>query len=223
MGRQYLKSPSLLKVEIAEAEERYHELVKSLQSQSQSQSQTNAKSQLLATAKVFKGYLSSAKRRVEAGFEKFCSSKSSVFQSHQDLSNVGGCQPQATAAYESSRSSYLNLGCGSCFHADWTNVDSRAVSQDVITYDLRQGIPFPDDSFTVVYHSHLLEHLPKSAAEPFLRECYRVLEPGGILRVVVPDLEQIARLYLTALEKASQGDRQAAANYDWMLLEMYDQ
>ncbi len=118
---------------------------------------------------------------------------------------------------------YLNLGCGGCFHPDWTNVDFKSTGKGIIAYDLTQGIPFPDNSFTVVYHSHLLEHLPKSSAEPFLRECYRVLQPGGILRVVVPDLEQIARLYLTALEKASQGDRQWAANYDWMLLEMYDQ
>jgi 2-hydroxychromene-2-carboxylate isomerase len=41
----------------------------------------------------------------------------------------------------------------------------------------------------VVYHSHVLEHLPKDAAPRFVGECYRVLAEGGILRVVVPDLD----------------------------------
>ncbi|NJO20530.1 MAG: methyltransferase domain-containing protein [Spirulinaceae cyanobacterium RM2_2_10] len=120
-------------------------------------------------------------------------------------------------------SRYINLGCGGCYHPDWTNVDCQVTGPGVIAYDLTQGIPFPDESFSVAYHSHLLEHLPKSAAEPFLRECYRVLQPSGTLRVAVPDLEQIARLYLTALEKASQGDPEWSANYEWILLEMYDQ
>lgn len=140
-----------------------------------------------------------------------------------DSTGVWFTKPKLDVSQIPPEPAYLNLGCGSCLHSDWINVDFKSTKREVISYDLTQGVPFPDNSFTAVYHSHLLEHLPKSAAEPFLRECYRVLQPGGILRVVVPDLEQIARLYLTALEKASQGDREWAANYDWMLLEMYDQ
>jgi predicted SAM-dependent methyltransferase len=117
----------------------------------------------------------------------------------------------------------LNLGCGQHFHPDWTNVDIVSTGEGVIAHDLRQGIPFPDASFDVVYHSHVLEHLPKAKATPFLQECFRVLRPSGVIRVVVPDLEQLARLYLTALEQASQGCEEWQANYDWILLEMYDQ
>lgn len=118
---------------------------------------------------------------------------------------------------------YLNLGCGQHFHPKWTNVDFTSTGEGVIAHNLRQGIPFATQSVDVVYHSHLLEHLPKNEAPAFLQECFRVLLPGGILRVVVPDLEQIVRLYLTALENASQGDRQWDAHYEWLLLEMYDQ
>lgn len=118
---------------------------------------------------------------------------------------------------------YLNLGCGRRFHPAWTNVDFTAMGDEVIGYNLTQGIPFPDASFDVVYHSHLLEHLPKNAAEPFLKECYRILRPQGILRVVVPDLEQIARTYLMIFEQANSGSQEAAANYEWILLEMLDQ
>lgn len=118
---------------------------------------------------------------------------------------------------------YLNLGCGFRYHPDWTNVDFNSIGSGVIVHNLSQSIPFTDKSFDVVYHSHLLEHFSKTNAEYFLRECYRVLRPQGILRVVVPDLEQITRTYLQALEKAGAGCQTWHYNYEWMLLEMYDQ
>ncbi|MDX2212961.1 MAG: glycosyltransferase [Oculatellaceae cyanobacterium bins.114] len=118
---------------------------------------------------------------------------------------------------------YLNLGCGYHFHPNWTNIDFISTGEGVIAHNLRQGIPFPDASFDVVYHSHVLEHFAKEEAKQFLYECHRVLRPKGQIRVVVPDLEQIARLYLKALEEASQGSQEWAANYDWLMLEMYDQ
>ncbi len=117
----------------------------------------------------------------------------------------------------------LNLGCGYRFHPTWTNVNFISTGENIIAHNLTQGIPFPDASFDVVYHSHLLEHFPKNAVAPFLKECYRVLRPQGVLRVVVPDLEQIARTYLIALEKASSGSEEWATNYEWILLELLDQ
>jgi predicted SAM-dependent methyltransferase len=117
----------------------------------------------------------------------------------------------------------LNLGCGKRFHPSWVNINFNSTGEGVIAHDLSKGIPFPDASFDVVYHSHLLEHFSQAAGKLFLQECYRVLRPQGILRVVVPDLEQIARTYLIALEKASNGSQLWADNYQWILLEMYDQ
>ncbi len=118
---------------------------------------------------------------------------------------------------------YLNLGCGARYSPQWVNVDFVAHSSHVLQYDLRNGIPFPDSTFEVVYHSHMLEHLSKESGVAFLQECRRVLTPGGTLRVVVPDLEQIARLYLYWLERALQDPAQPQPNYDWMVIEMYDQ
>jgi predicted SAM-dependent methyltransferase len=92
----------------------------------------------------------------------------------------------------------LNLGCGNRYHPDWTNVNFTSTGDGVIAHNLTQGIPFPDNYFDVVYHSHVLEHFPKAQAEDFIKDCYRVLCPQGILRVVVPDLEEIARTYLDA-------------------------
>jgi predicted SAM-dependent methyltransferase len=118
---------------------------------------------------------------------------------------------------------FLNLGCGGCFHRDWVNVDFVSSDPAVIKHDLREKLPFGDSSFSVVYHSHVLEHLPRRAAPGFIRECHRVLKPGGILRVVVPDLEGIARLYLENLDAAVSGDAAARDRYEWIILEMLDQ
>jgi predicted SAM-dependent methyltransferase len=117
----------------------------------------------------------------------------------------------------------LNLGCGVRYHPEWVNMDFYSHSKNVIAHNLLKGIPFPDNEFDVVYHSHLLEHFPKNRAETFIRECLRVLKPGGIIRIAVPDLEDIARLYLEQLDKATRGDSMAEHKYDWILLELYDQ
>jgi len=118
---------------------------------------------------------------------------------------------------------YLNLGCGTRFHPKWTNVDFVSLGPGVLSVDLRAGVPFEDETFDVVYHSHLLEHFPKSEAANFLKECCRVLKRGGVLRVAVPDLEGIARAYLGAVSEALSGKPEARQNYEWMLLELLDQ
>lgn len=118
---------------------------------------------------------------------------------------------------------YLNLGCGSRYHRAWVNVDLAATDPSIISHDLRRRLPFADDSCDVVYRSHVLEHFQQADGARFLRECFRVCKPGGVIRVVVPDLEAIARLYLHYLELAKNGDPLAAERYSWMLLELYDQ
>lgn len=117
----------------------------------------------------------------------------------------------------------LNIGCGRQTHPDWTNIDLVPANRNVLGCDIRKGLPFPANRFEAVYHSHLLEHLPPHEGEALVRECYRVLKPGGILRIVVPDLERIAELYLNNLRMALTGNPDAMANYEWMKLELLDQ
>jgi glycosyltransferase involved in cell wall biosynthesis/predicted SAM-dependent methyltransferase len=117
----------------------------------------------------------------------------------------------------------LNLGCGSKYHNDWVNVDMVSMNNGVIQHNLEEPLPFDENSFDVVYHSHVLEHFSRNVAFKFIRECHRVLRNGGIIRVVVPDLEQIAKHYLSIFERSLAGDLEAQAKYDWIILEMFDQ
>ena len=117
----------------------------------------------------------------------------------------------------------LNFGCGATFHPDWTNLDASPVSPGVIAHDVRRGFPYSESAFDAVYGSHVLEHLEPEAAMRLLRECFRILKPGGIVRIVVPDLEVIARLYLQSLEGAVRKDAESVSRYDWIMLELYDQ
>jgi SAM-dependent methyltransferase len=77
----------------------------------------------------------------------------------------------------------------------------RRFMQLVREHDIRYAdavtrIPVPDGSVEVLYTCHMLEHLERREAESFLNEVRRVLAPGGILRIVVPDLRHQAELYL---------------------------
>lgn len=61
---------------------------------------------------------------------------------------------------------------------------------------MRKGLPFADGSVRYIYSSHTFEHFTYEASVAIARDCRRALAPGGVLRIVVPDLELIAREYL---------------------------
>lgn len=117
----------------------------------------------------------------------------------------------------------VNLGCGAHWREEWINFDIAPRGPGVTPCDLSRGIPLPDGSCDMVYHSAVLEHLRRPDAERFMHECFRVLRAGGTCRVGVPDLEDICRTYLSALERAKAGDQRAADDRGWMVLELVDQ
>ncbi|NJO06324.1 MAG: methyltransferase domain-containing protein [Chloroflexaceae bacterium] len=64
-------------------------------------------------------------------------------------------------------------------------------------YDCRKHLPFPDGSVRGIFCEHFFEHLDYTEEVPiFLSECARVLQPGGVLRLIVPDVERYLRAYL---------------------------
>ena len=120
---------------------------------------------------------------------------------------------------------YLNLGCGYKFvkSEEWVNADMIPLGDGVIECNFLNGIPMTDNEFDLVYHSHVLEHFAKADGEKFINECYRIIKPGGVIRIALPNLEVIAKEYLKNLDKAEAGDASAGKDYDWTMLEMYDQ
>lgn len=89
---------------------------------------------------------------------------------------------------ETAGSFKLNLGCGSNVKEGWLNVDMFPPAELIL--DLREKLPFADNSCSMIYSEHFLEHLDyPGAAEVFLREALRVLRPGGLFSVGVPDTE----------------------------------
>jgi predicted SAM-dependent methyltransferase len=122
-------------------------------------------------------------------------------------------------------SAKVHLGCGSYTPPGWINVDGSwnawiskypfiktifkkirvipsqiteaTYDKNILIHDVKNPLPFEDNSVKAIYSSHLLEHLYLSEAKSLLRDCYRILVKGGIIRMVVPDLKSLAKEYLS--------------------------
>jgi predicted SAM-dependent methyltransferase len=107
----------------------------------------------------------------------------------------------------------LNLGSfTTMFHHGWVNIDQHnlgdwAASQGYKyrQHDLRAGVPYATGSVDLIYACHFLEHLSYKEGENFLNECRRVLKPGGVIRIVLPDAEMLIKKYVAG-DLASYGE-----------------
>ncbi len=90
----------------------------------------------------------------------------------------------------------LNWGCGPQPAPGWINSDILAGPGIDVSVDVRDGLPLETDSLHYVTSIHALQALPYLDVVPALRELRRVLEPGGVLRLALPDLERAIAAYL---------------------------
>lgn len=113
---------------------------------------------------------------------------------------------------------HVHYGCGLCAPDDWLNFDvsptillqrmpgvesiltktGTRFPKSVMYGDIIKGLPIEEESCTVIYCSHTLEHLSLIDFRIALKNTYSYLEPGGIFRFVVPDLEQLIHSYLSS-------------------------
>jgi ubiquinone/menaquinone biosynthesis C-methylase UbiE len=122
---------------------------------------------------------------------------------------------------------YVQYGCGLSAPKEWTNFDVSptlrlqkipvlgALSptkwpKNVKYGDIIAGLPIADDSCDGLYCSHTLEHLSLNDFRIALKNSFKVLKKGGIFRIVLPDIESMARSYIDSLDK---GNKTASINF----------
>ena len=87
----------------------------------------------------------------------------------------------------------LQLGAGGNDPIGWLNTDI-VPTRDEVYLDATQRYPFPDGTFQYVFSEHMIQSVPWEGGVAMLKECYRVLAPGGTLRVVTPNLAKFVQL-----------------------------
>ncbi len=88
----------------------------------------------------------------------------------------------------------LHIGCGSVYFDGWVNMDLDSPKADR-HHDMRQPLPYDDNSVSFIYNEHFIEHLSVAEGLAALKEFYRVLAPGGVVRIATPDLRYVLFRY----------------------------
>jgi len=89
----------------------------------------------------------------------------------------------------------LHLGCGKVYIPGFVHIDVRKFEHVDHVTSVDNLDMFADNSVDLVYACHLLEHFHRNQTEGVLAEWYRVLRPGGVLRIAVPDFEAVTKIY----------------------------
>jgi predicted SAM-dependent methyltransferase len=133
---------------------------------------------------VAKGALSPVYRRLPTGLRDAIATVATEWA----VNRIHRAGRRKSAAYATRKHLRLNIGSGPNVKADWINVD-LAPNAD-LTLDLREPMPLKDGCCSMIYSEHFFEHLlhPRDTTR-FLSEAFRLLQPGGIFSVGVPDTE----------------------------------
>lgn len=105
----------------------------------------------------------------------------------------------------------LNLGSGEIYKEGYINIDLHYPKAD-LKYDLKNPLPYSDNSIDEIYTSHLIEHFTRKEWQEIKKDWFRVLKPEGKLEVKCPDLEECLRAFL----KNKEGKR-----WTWWIFTIY--
>jgi len=97
----------------------------------------------------------------------------------------------------------IHLGCGTIYKEGWINIDSKSnefpgidSNKVDIIYDLTNPLPIPDESVDFIFHDNFFEHLSYDNGLNLLKDHFRILKKGGVVRINQPDLEKVVNFYI---------------------------
>lgn len=86
---------------------------------------------------------------------------------------------------------FMNFGCGKNYQKGWINIDGENNGDFNIFFTTQTILPFESSTFDGIFSEHFIEHIDLSTGVHFMQESFRLLKPGGVLRVVCPNLDYI--------------------------------
>jgi predicted SAM-dependent methyltransferase len=96
---------------------------------------------------------------------------------------------------ESKGEKKLQIGCGNNELENWLNTDLNVKPNRVAYLDASNQFPLPDETFDYIFSEHIFEHLHFKQGLNMLQECFRILKPGGRIRLATPDMDFLIALH----------------------------
>lgn len=110
------------------------------------------------------------------------------------LRALTGKNQRLTAQYLAAhKSPSLHIACGNNELAGWLNTELCPRGPQIFL-DATKPFPFDTGVFSFIYCEHMIEHISARDAEVMLRECFRVMSPGGVIRLVTPNMTFLTTL-----------------------------
>ena len=115
----------------------------------------------------------------------------------------------------------LHLGCGNKHILGFINIDARPLDGVDVVSDIKTLPDYSNDSISLIYASHVLEHVGRNEYMAVLTRWHQILQPSGTLRIAVPDVEQVFNHYqkfgdLKLLRGLLWGGQTYPQNYHYM-------
>lgn len=135
------------------------------------------------------------------------------YRQEQEQKNFLEMRERRIPAYlEANTVRKLQVGAGDNELAGWLNADLIPKSENVILLDATQKFPFLNATFDYVFSEHMIEHISYRDALFMLAECFRVLRPGGKIRIATPNVEQLVGLFTPNLTETQVRYLELSAN-----------